>query len=152
MTTCRSAVARMDRWTLSACAVLIACAGCGRPRHPVVPVSGTVVLDGRPLAGGVINFQPIVTGTAVNAGPGSTARIDAEGRFSLATIRGEPGAVVGNHRVKIYSFSPESPVIQDGAPRAERERVPERYNYRSDVVFEVPPSGTAEADFSISSR
>ena len=117
-----------------------------------MPVSGTVLLDGKPLTGGVINFQPIVTGKGVNGGPGSTARIGAEGRYSLATVRGQPGAVVAKHRVKIYSFSPESPRVEDGASATKRELVPARYNYNSDVTFDVPAGGTEKADFSIPAK
>ncbi|MBM4010692.1 MAG: hypothetical protein ACKO4Z_12955 [Planctomycetota bacterium] len=133
--------------------LLASCGGCNKSPFALVPVSGTVLLDGKPLAGGVINFQPIATGTSTNGGPGSTARINAEGGYSLATISGLPGAVVGKHRVKIYSYSPESPAVTDGAKATtQREQVPARYNYKSDVTFDVPAAGTDKADFSIKSK
>ena len=131
--------------------MLIVVAGCSSSPYSLVPVSGTVTLDGQPLAGGVINFQPVGEGT-VTVGPGSTARIDAAGRFSLSTIRGQPGAVVAKHRVKIYSYSAETAKIEDGGSTAQRERVPARYNYQSDVTFDVPAGGTDKADFTIQSK
>ena len=126
--------------------------GCNPSPFKFVPVSGIVKLDGQPLAGGVVNFQPIVVGSGVNAGPGSTARTGADGRYTLATIRGEPGAVVGKHRVKIYSFNAETAKRAQNGNVAERERVPRRYNYNSDVTFDVPVAGTDKAEFLLESK
>ena len=140
----RSRCLRMAGWIL-----LASCAACSRSPVALANVSGKVLLDGQPLAGGVINFQPIASGTGTNGGPGSTARIGPEGRFSLTTIRGAPGAVVGKHRVKIYSSSPESPATADRSSPAERERVPAAYNYKSNLTFDVPAAGTETADFLI---
>jgi hypothetical protein len=66
--------------------LLVSGTGCNTSPFTIVPVSGTVLLDGQPLAGGVINFQPIVTGTATNSGPGSTARIDPEGQRQVCQV------------------------------------------------------------------
>lgn len=126
--------------------------GCSRDAFRLVPVSGTVLLDDQPLADGVINFQPMVAGGEGPVGPGSSSRIDDQGRFSMATVQGGKGAVVGKHRVKIYSYSPESPAVSDRDEGSRRERVPERYNYQSDLTFDVPAGGTDRADFSIESR
>ena len=143
------------RWASAACMawiLLVSGTGCNTSPFTIVPVSGTVLLDGQPLAGGVINFQPIVTGSATNSGPGSTARIDPEGHYSLSTMAGQQGAVVGKHRVKIYSFSAESDKASTGQSAPRREQVPARYNYRSDVTFDVPAQGTDKADFSIATK
>lgn len=147
-----SGARRIHRLGAVAWLMLAACSGCNRSPFTLAPVSGTVLLDGRPLAGGVINFQPIAAGEGGKGGPGSTSRTDAEGRYWLTTVRGQRGAVVGKHRVKIYSFSPESPPIADDAPAPQRELVPARYNYRSDVTFDVPAGGTDTADFSIKTK
>jgi hypothetical protein len=136
---------------VTALTIAVACMGCSPSPFKLVPVSGTVSLDGQPLAGGIVNFQPIVVGTGVNSGPGSTARTGTDGRFTLATIRGEPGAVVGEHRVKIYSFNAETAKRSaNGTP--ERERVPPRYNYKSTLTFDVPAAGTDNADFALEAK
>lgn len=76
--------------------------GCGA-KFPLVPVTGTVMLDGQPLAGAFVIFAP------VEPSPGSlrvaTGMTDANGRFTLRTNY-EPrwtgmGAVPGTHRVTI---------------------------------------------------
>ena len=126
--------------------------GCSKSEFELVPVSGTVTLDSEPIAGGVINFQPVASADATTGGPGSSGRINDEGRFSLTTVRGQPGAVVGTHKVKIFSFSPESPVVSDTDSGPSKERVPERYNYRSKLTFEVSTSGTDQADFALTTE
>lgn len=123
--------------------------GCSESEFPLAPISGTVTLDGEPLAGGVINFQPIAVGGATNPGPGSSSHLDEAGHFSLETIQGAPGAVVGTHKVKIYSYSPESPATSDVDTGPSQERVPERYNYRSTLTFDVPAAGNDQANFDL---
>lgn len=126
--------------------------GCAKSPYSIAPVSGAVSLDGQPLAGGVVSFQPMAV-KGVVAGPGSTGRLDPEGRFRLSTIDGTPGAVVGEHIVRIYSRSPESaPVSDSDAPAAPKERVPERFNYASELRFMVPMAGSADADFELTTH
>lgn len=136
---------------VTALTIVVVCTGCSPSPFKLVPVSGVVSLDGQPLAGGIVSFQPIVVGSEVNAGPGSTARTGTDGRFTLATIRGEPGAVVGNHRVKIYSFNAET-AKRSANGTHERERVPPRYNYNSTLTFDVPAAGTDKADFALEAK
>lgn len=131
---------------------LVACAGCNPSPFKLAPVSGVVSLDGQPLAGGIVNFQPIVVGNGVIAGPGSTARTGSDGRYTLSTIRGEPGAVAGKHRVKIYSFNAETAKRAGSGAAPERERVPPRYNYDTTLTFDVPAAGTDKADFSLEAK
>ncbi len=122
--------------------------GCDSSKHQLAPVSGIVTLDGEPLSDGVVNFQPMA-GKNVNVGPGSNARTDEQGRFVMNTIDDQPGAIVGKHRVRIYSFSPESPRVDDTDSEPPSERVPHRYNYRSKLTFDVPAEGTSEANFEL---
>ena len=69
-------------------------AGCGWSGSPLVPLSGTVSLDGQPLARGMIQFEPEAT-------TGSTAVASvANGRFS-ATTGGRPGIAPGRYKVRI---------------------------------------------------
>lgn len=122
--------------------------GCGRNAYRLADVSGRVTLDGEPLAGGVVSFQPQAAGGSV-AGPGSTGRIDADGRYRLASIDGGSGAVVGTHLVRIYSRSPESASKSDSDGPGTRERMPSRYNYESGLTYTVAPAGSTTADFEL---
>jgi hypothetical protein len=74
----------------------VAVAGCddGRPRR--VPVSGQVLIDGRPLQVGAIRFSP-------DDGRPATGELDGQGRFSLSTFERGDGCVLGTHRVAVIS-------------------------------------------------
>ncbi|QDV69719.1 hypothetical protein Poly24_34360 [Rosistilla carotiformis] len=92
---------------------LAALLGC-EARIPLVPVTGTVTIDGEPLPMGSIMVAPA-------SGPVAYGTIDREGRFTLQTRDGE-GCVVGTHPVSITA----SEMVQGGA--AIRRLVPERYS------------------------
>jgi len=71
--------------------------GCG-DGYKVVPVSGTVTMDGNPEAGVNIIFSPLALEDNPAPGPFSTAITDENGKFVLETRYGNPGAIVGPHR------------------------------------------------------
>ena len=140
-----------------AAAVLLVCLfliGCGGKDYDVVPVSGTVTLDGQPLAEATVMFLP-VEGKTVNPGPPSVAVTAADGTYRLKTSDDDPGAVAGKHMVRIFTRRTEqadagsdNPNVREIAP----ERVPERYNRNSELTFEVPAEGTDAADFQLTSK
>ena len=76
--------------------VVAIAAGCGS-KYTVVPVRGTIQLDGKPLEGATILTQPIGPAENDAPGPGSYGHTDADGRFSLE-LQNEPtpGAVPGD--------------------------------------------------------
>src|SRR5579883_2428167 len=79
--------------------------GCGPSGPATYPATGKVIFrDGRPLPAGVIEFA------SVDGGPSARARIEPDGRFTLAT-GDRPGAVAGRHRVAVVQMA-----VADGAP------------------------------------
>jgi hypothetical protein len=66
-----------------------------------VPVSGKVLIDGKPLEYGFIRFIPS------NARP-SGGKIDRYGRFALSCFEDNDGAVPGLHKVAVVSCEPLS--------------------------------------------
>ena len=80
--------------------LLIALAGCGKSGPEIAPVHGIVKLDGQPLPNADVQFQPDDSQRA------SSGRTDADGRYTLMYKRGQPGAMVGPHTVRIW-VSPE---------------------------------------------
>jgi hypothetical protein len=126
---------------------VVAALGCGRQ---FVPVSGKVTMDGEPLAGVLVSFQPVAKEGTVEAGPGSQATTDAKGEFTLTASTGEKGAVVGKHRVIISRLHPEIGGRDERAPRGGwplGDEVPSQYSSESTLTFDVPPGGTTKADF-----
>lgn len=71
--------------------------GCGESWPSRVPVSGTVLIDGKPLTSGRIQF---VSGS----GRAAYGIIDEEGHFSLSTYEPNDGCVLGNFRISIAAF------------------------------------------------
>lgn len=85
--------------TLWLAPVCLFVAGCG-DGIKVVPVEGTVTLNGKPLDKLMIEFWP------ESEGYRSFAETDAEGHFVLTTDDGErQGATVGSHRVIVKDTS-----------------------------------------------
>lgn len=72
-------------------------AGCSEGLPSRVPVSGTVLIDGKPLTSGRIQF---VSGS----GRAAYGTIDKEGHFSLSTYEPNDGCVLGNFRISIAAF------------------------------------------------
>ncbi|SIN80822.1 hypothetical protein SAMN05444166_0995 [Singulisphaera sp. GP187] len=71
--------------------------GNGAPRDAAVyPVSGQVVVDGKPAQGVVVRFHLLNQYRDPDVPPPS-ARTDSSGRFQLKTEAGEPGAPAGQY-------------------------------------------------------
>jgi hypothetical protein len=133
---------------------ILAATGCrSNPPHPpqVVPVSGVVTLDGKPLAGAAITFEPVAGGVF---GCGST---NEKGEFTLGTFAETDGALVGVHRISIVPdiISPaamgQTPGGEEGmdrrgeSSRGAKSRIPEKYasidtsGLQVDVQKGMPP-------------
>ncbi len=110
------------------------------------PVSGTVTLDGEPLADATVVFAP--SGSNLESGRPSFGTTDASGRFELQSLGGHNGAVVGDHAVSIST----SQVDQNTQEVLAEETLPPNYNARSELSFTVPSSGTDDARFELNSK
>ncbi|MCI0359026.1 MAG: DUF4198 domain-containing protein [Planctomycetaceae bacterium] len=121
-------------------------AGCSQIPPGVVPVSGQITLDGQPLAGATVTFQPVrSTADDEVAIGGSVGRTDGAGRFDMRLIDPDvPGAAVGKHTVTITTAT----TTGDDASRPKGERVPAPWRSGA-KTFEVPPQGTKAADFAL---
>src|SRR5262249_26982426 len=120
-------------------------AGCNSGAK-IVPVSGTVTLDGKPLVNAHVAFQPIASGVRKGGSVGSYAVTEEGGRFTLRSFTDDqPGAAVGKHRVEI-----DLKVESDDAPRGNKpppKHLPARYNRDTELEYEVPPGGATAANF-----
>ena len=74
--------------------VLTGCSNSSQP--PTYPVTGTVTMQGKPVAGAAITFVP--TG---NEGEAASAITDSEGKYALTTWQAGDGARPGEYRVKV---------------------------------------------------
>jgi hypothetical protein len=150
-------------------------AGCGAGGFTTAPVSGRVTVDGEPVAGLRVSFEPVGGKDRPLPGPDSVAVTDEDGRYSLVTTdEGQGGAVVGPCRVRVWTILPamgepptsfpnpvELAAVEAGAsnggvvgdePPHHLPGVPLRFNEQTQLSFDVPPGGTKKADFAISWR
>ncbi len=110
---------------------ILGAGGCG-PRSNRRQISGTVTLDGQPVDRGNIEFAPI-----------SAEQPSASGAMVIAgkyTIPPRSGLAPGKYTVRIYWPVPLPADQSPNAPRVvPRERVPAKYNVRSELTVEVRP-------------
>jgi hypothetical protein len=79
-----------------ACCLLLS-AGCGES-EPLYPVTGKVLLDGKPAAHATVVFHPVA------AKPGAVrprAKVEPDGSFKLTTYEANDGAPAGEYRVTV---------------------------------------------------
>jgi hypothetical protein len=114
---------------------LLLALGCGGRKY--APVSGTVTLNGRPLAKAVVTFMPVPEKGSTEAGDSSTGKTNENGEFTLTSSSGKTGALVGKHKVSISLQETKR------GESEERERttelLPKRYNENSDQSYDVKP-------------
>lgn len=67
----------------------------------LVPVSGRVTFDGKPVDRVTVYFSPLMKGEDGNPGPNSFGVTDPDGNYKMMTVRGDTGAVVGQNNVSI---------------------------------------------------
>jgi hypothetical protein len=79
--------------------------GCGDSLPSRVPVSGHVLIDGKPLELGTIQVIPAKDRPA-------TGELGPVGRFTLSTFKDGDGCVLGKHRVAVISREIKSPTSQ----------------------------------------
>jgi hypothetical protein len=126
---------------------LVFASGCGGTN--IVPVSGRVTLDGKPLVNGTIIFQPL--SEEKNPGPGSRGKTDGEGKFTMQLMTGnKPGALVGSHRVSVTAYEGDDSIPSSGSDMKFRKLlVHEDYNAKSKLTVDVPAGGTTEANIEV---
>lgn len=100
-------------------------AGCGESGPQLGDVSGTVTVDGQPVPGLSVQFEP------KGGGPGSMGGTGSDGKYKIQFRRGTTGAVVGTHvvRVTVAETEEEGPTVT----------IPDKYNTQSELTFDVKP-------------
>ncbi|MHB8866800.1 MAG: hypothetical protein ACYC6N_30935 [Pirellulaceae bacterium] len=115
---------------------LLATVGCQKQaavdRVPVVPVSGAVVFDGKPIPGALVVFHP-VHGSA-STSPPAQGTVRDDGTFELTTYTANDGASPGEYKVTVEWRR----LIEDyGDVRIGPNVLPERYSRPTTTDFMV---------------
>lgn len=145
-------------WNRLSCMLVVLCislfvqTGCGPGDQPDLgQVTGNVTLDGKPLAGVAVVFQP-------QSGRPARGMTDAEGNYELTYIRQTKGTKVGPNRVEIApnedgeveesesSDAESKPATSK--PKSGKPIIPARYNVRSELKVDVK-AGKNTFDFKL---
>ena len=128
---------------------LVAAIGCGAEESvKLAPVSGQVTLDGSPLADATVSFQPETIGEEIS--PSSFGRTDQEGQYTLEVVTdGESGTIVGKHKVLITRNFQEAEDDDAATDEDFADRLPAHYNIETTLRFDVPRSGSDQANFKL---
>jgi len=132
---------------------LVGCAGNATDGN-LVPVTGNVTLDGKPLAGASVTFA-VVGGTPGLGGVGIT---DEAGNFEIADFRAGKGLAPGEYKVLVSKI-----VMADGSPipagtvsiaeLSTRDLVPRRYSDpNATVLKQTVREGGAPVTLELTSR
>ena len=98
MSACLDTTRQLTRGTAILFTVMLtSLSGCGGsdsgPDIDMIPVSGSVAMDGQPLVGAMVEFHP-TGGTKGNGGFGLT---DEAGKFTLTDFHSNPGCPPGEY-------------------------------------------------------
>lgn len=115
--------------------------GCGSNNEGV---TGTITLDGQPLADAEVVFTP------EEGGRPATAMTDSAGKYDLVYTINEKGAPAGKYIVRIRASKTKTG--EDGRDVNTPEVVPPKYNQKSELMVEVKDGGANQFDFAIESE
>ena len=132
-------------------------AGCSGPgdQPELGLVTGSITMDGKPLVGVAVVFQP-------DSGRPARGTTNAQGQYELTYIRQTKGSKVGPTRVEIApneegegaeEMEAGDEVTQNGSAQSKSGKpvVPARYNVKSELKVDVKP-GENKFDFPLQSK
>jgi len=133
----------IPRLIVLGCLTLVA-TGCSGNKGPkLVPVSGKVTLDGKPLPGGVVNFFPA---KEPDSKYHSVATIDSSGTYKLTT-NGKDGAPLGSYKVTVATEMPPGADVKPGEMPPKLPAIHHKYKIldQTPLTVEVVESPAAGA-------
>jgi hypothetical protein len=124
-----------------ACLLPAGCGPAGPKERPTAPVSGTVTLDGQPLADGEIYF--------VKADEGINEILPIkDGKFSGK-------ASLGDRKVEIRSYKEvkaNTEMYGADAPVTKQDVIPAKYNAESTLKATIAAGGSTPLEFAVTSK
>jgi hypothetical protein len=111
---------------------ILLCAGCGKnhtgikgAKLAVFPVKGKLTIDGHPMAGARLLFNPTKDFPAGSAQVRPQATVDADGTFEVSTYGKGDGAPEGEYRVSVSWKPDEGGHLSSEQRSDEDEKAPE---------------------------
>lgn len=113
-----------------AVAVVVGCltllSGCSRDPNDPTPVTGQVLVEGRPAVGATVSFHPV---KAAEGSPRPVGQVDAAGNFRLTTRQAGDGAPPGEYKVTVtwYVRPPAGKRAAEGDEQPARNQLSQKY-------------------------
>lgn len=128
--------------------VVSGCGGSGDALKvpPLQPVSGTIMLDGKPLPGASVTFLPV----GDTKGQVSSGNTDDSGKFTVNYVNGQPGVPEGEYKVLVSKL-----VQRDGKPLEPGmsaamvgaiDMIPTKYKNPDDLVNRIAVTSGGKKD------
>jgi len=134
----RALPARVSRLQLFLVAmVAVAVGGCAEDGPKLANVTGTVTMNGKPLAGALVEFTPQFPGSP------SYGACDESGKYELVYSQTRKGAMIGAHTVRVSTLNKNM---------GQREVVPPEFNEDSRMTKEVEAGGDNVIDIEINTQ
>ena len=138
--------------------IVVGLGGCGESRDPnlpdLVPVTGKITLDGKPLPGATVGFFGNASGST-----GSVGTTDADGVYQLQTLNNGEGAPVGQYIVSVSKLvKPDgsdlpTDVEIDPMSTPHKELLPPKYSDMNQTVLKTEvKEGGGQHDFDLKSK
>ena len=126
------------------CLAWSGCSSHGGEEQKLIPVTGVITLNKKPLPKASVAFHPTQTGNS------SFGRTNENGEYTLMFNGNKSGAVPGPHRVEIRTK--EEIIDSEGKLVSEqRELLPAKYNDQSTLTAEVS-DGNKTINFELTAR
>ena len=169
----------LGAWSIVFVALLgLAVAGCGGGASlPTVPAKGKATMDGQPLVGATLVFQPMEMSEGQTPGAPTTPPMhasgstDANGEFTMSTLLPPreiiEGAIPGSYRVRFIkrAMKDGSPIPDFMAPTVDEDLeetliaegklidlIPPKYGIQSTLTMQIPPEGKTDCLFELQSK
>ncbi len=124
--------------------------GCGPGTDGRVKAMGEVTLDGTPLDSGTIELHPKSPGGTMTGG------MIKNGKFEIPA---EQGPKPGSYEVRIFAASGAGAAVNASEPpgpesqaKAPAERIPPRFNVKSELTTEIGANGEEALKFEVKSK
>ena len=120
---------------------MVALVGCSMETPPKpVPVSGVVVMNGKPLTRGMISFVPAAAGEG--ASRPSTAMIQPDGTYKATSFKEGDGLLAGSYKIVVTSDAQSLTAEEMAAGKKAVSTIPKAYT----SLTTTPPSLEIPAD------
>jgi hypothetical protein len=137
---------RVTLWPLACLLIGAITLGCGADTNGRVPLAGQVFLNGQPLDRGSIEFHP------QDAAGMLTGGVIKDGVFEIPATQ---GATPGKYQVRVFAagtgveIDPSQPPGPESARQVAVERIPARFNLKSELEVEIAPQGNKDLRFDL---